>query len=114
VADPRRGDIWLGNLDPILGREQAGKRPLLVISDDRFNSGRSGLVIVVLLTTHLKNIPFHVTVEPPEGGLKSRSYVKCEDIRSVALERLETLWGSVSSATLREIENRVRLLLSLD
>jgi len=113
MADPRRGDVWLGNLDPARGYEQAGKRPLLIISDDHFNAGRSGLVIVVPLTSQFKGIPYHVAVGPPEAGLKVMSYIKCEDVRSIARERLETCWGVVSAETLATIEDRLRLLMSL-
>ncbi len=113
MADPHRGEIWLGNLDPARGREQAGKRLMLILSDDRFNAGRSGLVIVVPLTSHFKRIPYHVAVSPPEAGLKVESYIKCENVRSIARERLETCWGTVSAETLAEVEDRLRLLMGL-
>ena len=86
---------------------------MLVVSDDAFNAGRSGLVIVVPLTSHFKNIPYHVAVEPPEGGLKLTSYIKCEDVRSIARERLEVSWGAVSAETLAAVEDRLRLLMRL-
>lgn len=113
MADPRRGEVWLGSLDPVIGHEQAGKRPLLIVSDDYFNAGRAGLVIVVPITSHFKNIPYHVTLSPPEGGLKIMSYVKCEDVRSIARERLEVLWGKVTDEALADVEDRLRLLLNL-
>lgn len=113
VADPRRGDVWLGSLDPVIGHEQAGKRPLLVVSDDYFNSSRAGLVIVVPITSRFKNIPYHVALTPPDGGLKVLSYLKCEDVRSIARERLETYWGAVLEETLAEVEDRLRLLMGL-
>jgi mRNA interferase MazF len=113
MADLRRADVWLGNLDPVTGHEQAGKQPLLIISDDYFNSGRSGLVIVVPITSQFKNIPYHVPLTPPEGGIKILSYVKCEDVRSIATERLELYWGDVSTETLAVVEDRLHLLMSL-
>ena len=113
MADPRRGDIWLGSLDPTVGNEQAGKRPLLIVSDDRFNAGRSGLVIVMPITKHFKNIPFHVALNPPEGGLKVPSFIECEDVRSISRERLQFHLGSVYAETLAAVEDRLRLLLTL-
>ncbi|MGK7924030.1 MAG: type II toxin-antitoxin system PemK/MazF family toxin [Spirulina sp.] len=71
------------NLNPVKGREQAGNRPCLIISVDLFNQGASGLVIVLPLTSKEKGIPFHVEVLPPEGGLKMKSFIKTEDIRSI-------------------------------
>ena len=103
----------MGTLDPVRGHEQAGKRPLLILSDDRFNSGRAGLIIAAPLTRQDKNIPYHVAIEPPEGGLRAVSYIKCEDIRSIARERLSDRWGEVSSDTMVMVEERLRLLLNL-
>ena len=60
-----------------------------------------------------KGIPFHVSIRPPEGGLSDISFVKCEDIRSVAKERLAKLLGRVEEKTLAEIEDRLRILLGL-
>ena len=77
-----RGEVWLVNLSPVKGREQAGRRPCLVISVDLFNNGPADLAIAPPITSKNKRIPFHVPVDPPEGGLKVRSYVKCEDVRS--------------------------------
>ena len=68
-AKPSRGDIWLIDLNPTRGREQAGNRPCLVISVDLFNQGGSGLVVVVPVTSKDKGIPWHVEVNPPEGAL---------------------------------------------
>lgn len=47
LADPVLGEIWLSGFDPIIGHEQGGERPWFNVSDDRFNHGRSTLVIVV-------------------------------------------------------------------
>ena len=113
MLDPSRGEIWLVDLDPTRGHEQAGKRPGLVVSVDLFNHGPAGLVVLLPLTTRAKGIPFHVEVNPPEGGLKGKSFIKCEDVRSVAKERLSQQLGSVSQATLAAVEDRLRILLNL-
>jgi mRNA interferase MazF len=112
-ARPSRGDVWTVDLDPARGHEQAGRRPALVVSTDRFNHGPAGLVVVLPLTTRGKGIPLHVALEPPEGGTTARSFVKPEDIRSVSIERLEERRGSVSAATLAAVERRLRVLLDL-
>lgn len=113
VISPARGEIWFASLDPTRGREQAGRRPCLVVSADPFNEGPAGLVVILPITSRAKGIPLHVAVEPPEGGLQARSYVKCEDIRSVAKERLTQPWGRVSAVTMAQVEDRLRLLLVL-
>lgn len=110
---PRRGEVWLVNLDPIEGHEQGGRRPGLVLSVDLFNSGPAELVVLLPISSKAKGIPFHVVIDPPEGGLKQRSYIKCEDIRSVSRGRLTRRYGHVSAQTLAQIEDRVQTLLGL-
>jgi len=112
-ANPRRGEIWYVDLDPIRGHEQGGFRPSLIVSADPFNQGKSGLVIVAPLTTRAKGVPSNVRVMPPEGGIAETSFVKCEDVRSVSKERLSRRIGAVSLATLRIVEDRLRKLLEL-
>ncbi|KLU61151.1 mRNA interferase endoA [Peptococcaceae bacterium CEB3] len=111
--NPLRGDIWLVDLNPVRGHEQAGTRPALILSVNLFNSGPAGLVVVIPITTRSKGIPFHVEVHPPEGGLTSTSYIKCEDIRSVSKNRLANRLGALSSATIELVEDRIQILLSL-
>jgi mRNA interferase MazF len=108
-----RGDIWLVNLDPTQGREQAGTRPILIISVDGFNHGAAELVVGVPVTSKAKGIPLHVEINPPEGGLNVKSYAKCEDVRSISTNRLVRKFGIVSSQTIEKIEDRLRILLGL-
>ena len=110
---PSRGEIWLVDLNPARGHEQAGKRPALVVSVDLFNSGPAGLMVVLPITTKEKGIPFHVEIYPPEGGLKEKSFIKCEDIRSISKERLLLRIGMVSLPTMEAVEDRIRILLNL-
>lgn len=112
MTKPLRGEVWLVDLNPTKGHEQAGKRPGLVISDDIFNTGPAELVVILPLTTKNKNIPLHERIDPPEGGLKEVSYVKCEDIRSVSQQRLLARIGKVRIEHLRAIEEKVKVLLS--
>ncbi len=113
MPDPSRAEVWLVDLNPTRGHEQAGRRPGLVVSVDRFNNGPAGLVVVLPITTKAKAIPFHVSIDPPEAGLKARSFIKCEDVRSVAKERLARRLGAVSAATMAAVEDRLRSLLAL-
>lgn len=111
---PRRGEVWLVELSPTQGREQSGGRPALVVSDDLFNRGRSGLVIVVPVTSRARQIPSHIPIAAGDGGLHAPSFAMCEQIRSVSLHRLvDGPFGMVSREVLRLVENRLRLLLRL-
>lgn len=108
---PCRGEIWLTDLNPVRGREQAGTRPCLVVSTDLFNHGPADLVMVVPMTTTDRRIPLHVPVEPAGSGLHARSFIKCEDLRSVSRERLTHRIGAVGLPILDSIADRLRILL---
>lgn len=113
VPDPSRGETWLVNLDPTTGREQSGTRPALVVSVNTFNHGPADLVIVLPITSIEKRVPFHIKIDPPEGGLRRRSFVKCEDVRSISKQRLLNRLGNVSAGTLSLVEDRIRILMDL-
>ncbi|MEK7396415.1 MAG: type II toxin-antitoxin system PemK/MazF family toxin [Candidatus Poribacteria bacterium] len=113
MLQPSRGEIWLINLDPTKGHEQSGIRPSLIISTDHFNLGPAELIVVAPVTTAQKSIPLHVEINPPEGGLKKRSFIKCDSIRSVTKERLIERWGVVSDITMLKVEKCLRILLEL-
>lgn len=108
-----RGDIWLTDLNPVRGHEQAGSRPVLVVSVDPFNQSRADLVVVIPITSTLGNIPFHVIVQPPEGALTNASALPSEAVRSISKDRLITRWGSVSPTTMATVEDRLRMLIGL-
>jgi mRNA interferase MazF len=111
---PSRGEIWTVDLDPVRGHEQAGKRPVLILSSDVFNRGPSGLVYIVPITKTDRRIPFHILVEPPEGGIKTRSYILCDRVRSLSVERFSgKAWGRVGKETIEQVEDAVRVLLEL-
>jgi mRNA interferase MazF len=113
MADPIRGEIWLADLGATRGHEQAGRRPVLIFSVDPFNSGPAGLVVVLPLTSTIRNVPAHVLMRPPEGGLKRPSVILCDAIRSVTKDCLIDRWGDVSAATLVQAESAVRGILGL-
>jgi mRNA interferase MazF len=117
MADPSRGEIWLADLGTGHGHEQAGQRSVLVVSEDAFNAGLSGLVMVVPLTTKTKKskyIPAHIAIDPPEGGLKTPSVILCDQLRTISKGRLgKAPWGTVANSTLDAVEVVLRLLLRL-
>jgi mRNA interferase MazF len=111
---PNRGEIWLADLNPTSGHEQGGARPVLIISTNSFNHGPAGLVFVLPLPRTDRRIPVHVPLDPPEGGVSARSYILCDALRSIAKNRLGPRpWGTVSPATLRNIEEMLRILMEL-
>lgn len=110
---PSRGEVWLADLGPARGHEQAGVRPSVVVSADLFDQASSGLAVIVPMATTMRRIPLHVPVDPPEGGIRQTSYVMCEEVRAISTERLLQRWGRVSRRTLAAVEDRLRILLDL-
>lgn len=113
APEPSRGDIWDLILDPVVGHEQAGSRPALVVSVNPFNQGPAELVVAVPITRTARKVRWHVPVAPPEGGLVAESFIQCENVRSVSKNRLRRLRGRVSPFTLQQVEDRLRILLGL-
>ena len=102
------------NLDPPgKGREIHKTRPALVISHDDFNNSPADLVIILPITSTDLRIPAHIRVDPPEGGVRKASFIKCDQIRSVSKERLLKRWGRVSNRTMTTVGSAVRILLDL-
>lgn len=114
MPGPFRGEIWNADLDPTRGREQAGRRPVLVVSTDRFNEGPAELIVILPITSQGKGIPWHVPVKASrDAGLSKDSFIMCEAIRCVSRERLAKRLGEISAVGLVEIEKRLRILLEL-
>ena len=113
ALSPLRGEVWMLNFDPTRGHEQSGTRPALILSVDTFNAGPADLVVVLPITSRSKGVRSHVAVQPPEGGLNMVSYIKCEDVRSVAKERLHRRVGNISAKTMAEVEDKLQILLGL-
>jgi len=113
IDKPVRGEVWDVDLDPVRGHEQRKKRPALIVSVDQFNLGPSGLVIVVPITSKDKRIRSQVAIEAGAGGLETRSFAKCEAVRSVSLERLGRRYGVVSAATMEKVSYCLGVLVGM-
>ncbi len=110
---PSRGEIWVAYLDPGIGHEQIGRRPVLVVSDDAFNHGASELVVALPLTSRLREIGDRVRIAPPEGGLRRESDILCSQIRTLSRQRLRERRGMVTGATLAAVVQRIAWILGI-
>lgn len=102
MAGILRGDIRWADLNPVRGREQAGIRPVLVLSHDVFNE-RSGTVIAVALTSQPPSAGYPLTLELSAPALPKRSWVKISQIRTLAVERIGERLGQASSEELADV-----------
>ena len=97
-----RGEIRWADLNPVRGREQAGQRPVLILSQDVFNE-RSGTAIAVALTSQPQRAGFPLTLELHAKGLPKKSWVKISQIRTLAVERIGKVIGRTSPEELAQI-----------
>lgn len=96
-----RGDIFWADLDPAIGHEQAGFRPVLIISEDVFNQ-RSATVIAMALTSQPPQAGFPLTFEL-STKLPKRSWVKISQIRTLSIKRLRSRITQISPEQLDEV-----------
>lgn len=97
-----RGELWWADLNPVRGHEQAGVRPVLILSHDVFNA-RSGTVVALAVTSQPPSAGFPLTLELTSAALPKRSWVKISQIRTLSGERLSTRLGAISPEQLEQI-----------
>ena len=107
----RRGEVWKTVLDPTVGHEQGETRPCLIVSDDDMNTGPSGLVILVPITSKFRGISTWVEFKPGEAGLTTPSWAIPEAVRSVSRCRLLKFMGTATETKLQEIVRCLRYLI---
>ncbi|MBI4487589.1 MAG: type II toxin-antitoxin system PemK/MazF family toxin [Deltaproteobacteria bacterium] len=117
-----RGQIYLVNLDPTRGREQAGRRPVLVVSAEAIN--RQPLVVTVVVGTDARNVPrdypTNVRVTAKESGLPMDTVFLCFQVRSLDPARFydpktrrSNLAGTLPPSRMADVERALRLVLNL-
>jgi mRNA interferase MazF len=109
VARILRGEIYWADLEPVRGREQAGHRPVLVLSREIFNE-RSGTIIALAVTAKAPTAGFPLTYALPERILPKPSWVKITQIRTLSTERLGKRLGRIGED---EVDRMVEGLLDI-
>jgi mRNA interferase MazF len=112
---PRRGEIYWAGLDPVQGREQSGRRPVLIVSSDAINA--QPLVVTVVVGTSSDRVdrdyPTNVRVEARVSGLPRDTVFLCFQMRSLDQRRLEGPAGRLPHGVMQEIDRALKLVLSL-
>lgn len=115
LPKPARGDVFSARLDPTEGSEQAGTRPVVILSRDSINANSP--VVVVVPVTDAANVkrtyPSHARLPKGAGGLKMESIAKAEQIRAIQVSRFVGYCGRLDKAAIAEIEEAVRITLAL-
>jgi mRNA interferase MazF len=114
----RRGEIRLVNLEPVRGSEANKRRPAIIVSNDGANAtaerlGRGVVTVVPVSSNTTRIYPFQVLLRSAETGLDRDSKAQAEQVRSVAVERIDTLLGTLPPASIASLDEALRLHLAL-
>jgi mRNA interferase MazF len=111
----RRGDIFDARLNPTERSEQAGIRPVVIVSRDAINKNCSVIVVVPLTkATNVKSsYPNNVTIEQGEGGLTFKSVLLGGQVRAISKSRLIRQRGTLSTEIMRQVDRALRITLDL-
>jgi mRNA interferase MazF len=109
----QRGEAYIVDLDPIVGHEQGGRRPFLLVSINPMNRSAARMAIGVPITTTDRGSELHVRLDPPEAGLSRVSFAMPEMVRSISLDRLQRRLGLVSPDTAEAVAKRIGILVGL-
>jgi len=99
----RRGDVFLVNLDPVVGSEVGKTRPAIVVQNNLANRSSPTVTIVPISSSIERVFPFQVRLPAGEGGLSQESKALCEQIRTVSRDRLRECLGRLSQERLNDI-----------
>ena len=110
-----RGDIYYANMEPHVGSEQGGERPVVVLQNDMGNKHSSTLIIATLTSKVDKklNLPTHVLLEQ-NPGLKVPSIVQLEQIFTIGKRRVQRFAGQTSSEEMERIETALKISLGMN
>lgn len=109
----KRGDIYYADLSPVVGCEQGGKRPVIVIQNDTGNQFSPTVIVAVLTSRMKKKMPTHIDIGSGEGNLARDSTVLLEQIKTIDKTRLTKYIGSVTKTKMCEINHAMAVSLGL-
>ncbi len=115
LPKPVRGDVFSARLDPTEGSEQAGTRPVVVVSRDSINANSP--VVVIVPVTDASNVkrtyPSHAYLPKGSGGLQMDSVAKTEQVRAIQVSRFVGYYGRVDNEAVARIEEAIKITLAL-
>lgn len=109
-----RGELYYANLNPYVGSEQGGIRPVLIISNNTGNE-HSTTIIVALLTSKMSKakIPTHVSISKGEGNIAQNSIIMCEQIRTIDKKRLIDYIGLLPETIQKKVDRAIKISLQI-
>ena len=110
----KRGQIWYADLSPVVGSEQGGFRPVLMLQNDIGNKYAPTVIVAIITSRNTKaKIPTHYWLDKGQGGLVCDSMVELEQIRTLDKKRLKEFMGTVDQKQMKEIDKKIKISLAL-
>jgi mRNA interferase MazF len=111
----RRGEIYRADLNPVIGSEQGGMRPVLVVQNDVGNR-YSPTVIVMAITSRINKakLPTHIEIGSGEFGLERDSVILCEQVRTIDKSRLRDRLGVLPPQAMEQVDQAIAISFGLD
>jgi mRNA interferase MazF len=109
----KRGEIWLANMNPVIGNETSGTRPVVIVSTDEYNDLPFNLVMVCPLTSKDKQYKTRIALKSGQTGLTKDSWIKTEELKTISIKRLMHKIGDLTPDVLKEITEFIKIYLKM-
>ncbi len=111
----RRGDIYYADLSPVIGSEQGGIRPVLIVQNNVGNRFSPTVIAAAITSQQSKaNLPTHIPLNADTSGLAKNSVVLLEQVRTIDKKRLKEKMGSIDESVMNDINNAISISLGLN
>ncbi|MCD8026541.1 MAG: type II toxin-antitoxin system PemK/MazF family toxin [Clostridiales bacterium] len=111
----KRGDIYYADLSPVVGSEQGGVRPVLIVQNDVGNRFSPTVIAAAITSQQAKaNLPTHIPLHADSSGLSKDSVVLFEQVRTIDKKRLKEKMGTVDEHSMNEINNAILIFFGLN
>ena len=105
----KRGDIYYADLSPVVGSEQAGIRPVLVVQNDVGNKFSPTIIAIAITSKQKAKLPTHIEIEGTKYGLEKDSVILAEQIRTLDKKRLKEKVGRLDKSTMEEVKRAIEI-----
>lgn len=110
----KRGDIFYADLSPVVGCEQGGLRPVLIVQNDVGNRHSPTVIAAAITSKQDKTgLPTHIALEPQVAGLQKKSVILCEQVRTLDKARLKEKMGSLDIAYMSDVDRAISISFGL-
>ena len=105
----KRGEIYYADLSPVIGSEQAGVRPVLIVQNDIGNKFSPTIIAIAITSKQKVKLPTHIEIEGTKYGLDKDSVILAEQIRTLDKKRLREKVGKVDNETMEKVKKAIEI-----